>query len=115
MSNIQGRMSMQVSRDDEGYLTDPDNWNEDIAKWLANEENVELKKDSWTAIEFMRNYYTENSIIPDVRHVVKHLASELDLDKKESKKLIFSLFPHGYVKQACKIAGMKRPRGWSTG
>ncbi|MGC2048350.1 MAG: sulfite reductase subunit gamma, partial [Gallionella sp.] len=23
--------------------------------------------------------------------------------------------PYGYVKQACRIAGMKRPRGWSTG
>jgi len=24
-------------------------------------------------------------------------------------------FAYGYVKQACKIAGMKRPRAWSTG
>lgn len=28
---------------------------------------------------------------------------------------LFNLFPYGYVKQACKISGMKRPRGWSTG
>jgi len=36
-------------------------------------------------------------------------------DKKEANKLIFELFPYGYVKQACKIAGMKRPRTSSTG
>jgi len=28
---------------------------------------------------------------------------------------VFDLFPYGYVKQACKIAGMKKPRAWSTG
>ena len=28
---------------------------------------------------------------------------------------LFDLFPYGYVKQACKIAGMQRPRAWSTG
>ena len=29
--------------------------------------------------------------------------------------LVFELFPYGYVKQACKIAGMRKPRSWSTG
>ena len=28
---------------------------------------------------------------------------------------LFRLFPYGYVKQACKLAGMRRPRAWSTG
>jgi len=28
---------------------------------------------------------------------------------------MFELFPYGYVKQACKIAGMRKPRAWSTG
>ena len=28
---------------------------------------------------------------------------------------LFELFPYGYVQQACKIAGMIRPRAWSTG
>jgi len=46
---------------------------------------------------------------------MKSLAKEHGYDKKEVKKIIFTLFPYGYVKQACKIAGMKRPRAWSTG
>ncbi len=33
----------------------------------------------------------------------------------EGRKRLFDLFPYGYVGQACKIAGIKRPRGWSTG
>ncbi|HDK03426.1 MAG TPA: sulfite reductase subunit gamma, partial [Gammaproteobacteria bacterium] len=28
---------------------------------------------------------------------------------------LFTLFPYGYVKQACKLAGMRRPRAWSSG
>jgi len=34
---------------------------------------------------------------------------------KDAQKKLFELFPYGYVKQACKIAGMRRPRAWSTG
>ena len=34
---------------------------------------------------------------------------------KEGRNDLFRLFPYGYVKQACKIAGMRRPRAWSTG
>ena len=51
-------------------------------------------------------------VATDVRHVMKHLA---DHCANESCNKIFELFPYGYVKQACKIAGMKRPRCWSTG
>lgn len=98
--------------DEEGYLIDPVNWNEDVALQLAALENVELTDSHWDAIRFMREYYAEHQVAPDVRHVSKHLAQRLGPD---SRNAIFELFPYGYVKQACKIAGMKRPRAWSTG
>ena len=60
----------------------------------------------------MRQYYEEHQVAPDVRHVMKHLSARLGAD---SRNKIFALFPYGYVQQACKIAGMKRPRAWSTG
>lgn len=28
---------------------------------------------------------------------------------------MYELFSYGYVRQACKIAGMRQPRAWSTG
>ena len=98
--------------DDEGYLINPLDWNEDIASEFARQENIILTEDHWDTIRFMREYYTDHQIAPDVRHVIKHLAARLG---PESRNRIFELFPYGYVKQACKIAGMKRPRGWSTG
>ena len=98
--------------DDEGYLIDPSDWTESIAKDLSSQEEIELTHDHWEVIHFMRQYYSEHQIAPDVRHVMKHLSEQM---KAESRNRIFELFPYGYVKQACKIAGMKRPRGWSTG
>lgn len=104
---------MQITDfDDEGYLIDPIIWNEEIANELANRENIQLTEDHWDAIRFMRQYYAEHQIAPDVRHVMKYLAERLG---PASRNAIFELFPYGYVKQACKIAGMKRPRAWSTG
>jgi dissimilatory sulfite reductase related protein len=97
--------------DDEGYLVDPADWNERVAAALATRENIELTDAHWIAINFMREFYQEHQVIPDVRFVTRHLAASIG----GSRNLIFELFPYGYVKQACKIAGMRRPRGWSTG
>ena len=97
--------------DDEGYLIDPGEWSEALAAVLARRESIELTDAHWDAIRFMRDFYQEHQVIPDVRFVTRHLAASIG----GSRNLIFELFPYGYVKQACKIAGMRRPRGWSTG
>ena len=108
-------MKISVPRDAEGYLIAPEDWDQKIAVELAKEERIELSDDYWTLLGFIRAYYDEHAITPDVRHVITHLADEHGWEKKEAKKFIFTLFPFGYVKQACKIAGMRRPRAWSTG
>ena len=98
--------------DAEGYLIEPLEWTEEVAIALARQENIELNDDHWDVLRFMREYYAEHQVAVDVRHVIKHLAAK---HGPASRNLVFELFPYGYVKQACKIAGMKRPRAWSTG
>ena len=61
------------SRDDEGYLVQPENWTEDIARQLAAEEKIELADEHWIVINFIRDYYEDRQTAPDVRHVMKHL------------------------------------------
>ena len=102
-------------RDNEGYLIDPEDWNEDFARTLAAEEGLELNEEYWVVLNFMRNYWLDNKVAPDVRHVLKHLTDQFGMEKKAAKQHLFNLFPYGYVKQACKLAGMQRPRVWSTG
>ncbi len=105
----------RVERDDEGYLFDPEDWTPELAKALAREESLELGDDHWIVLQFVRSYYAEHGITPDVRHAARYFAEQAGVDKKQGKARIFELFPYGYVKQTCKIAGMKRPRAWSTG
>lgn len=108
-------MNTQYSRDAEGYLFKPEDWDEAFANVIAGEEGIELNDNCWQAINFIRRYFREHDIAPDVRHLITHMAAEHQCSKKEAKKLVFDLFPYGYVKQACKLAGMKKPRAWSTG
>lgn len=105
----------QALLDTEGYIVDPEDWSEDLARQLAKEEGLTLDEHYWLVLSFMRRYWTEHHIAPDVRHVIKFLSDEHGLEKKQAKQHLFTLFPYGYVKQACKIAGMQRPRVWSTG
>lgn len=100
--------------DKEGYLVDPAQWNEAIALDMAEEEGIDLGEDHWKVFEFMRQYYADHGIAADARFVIKYLANELGYGKT-AKSRLFELFPYGYVKQACRLAGMKRPRAWSTG
>ncbi|MGB5290684.1 MAG: TusE/DsrC/DsvC family sulfur relay protein [Lysobacterales bacterium] len=108
-------MNISVERDAEGYLLETEAWDKVIADEIAREEGIVLDDTYWTAIHFMRNYLQEHNVAPDVRHLIRHMATESQCSKKEAKKIVFDLFPYGYVKQACKIAGMKKPRAWSTG
>jgi len=107
-----GSNDMLPALDAEGYLVEPAEWNEEIALELAKRADVALEKDHWDVIRFMRDYYSEHQIAADARHVIKHLSERYGSD---ARNRLFELFPYGYVGQACKIAGMKRPRGWSTG
>jgi TusE/DsrC/DsvC family sulfur relay protein len=108
---IEGRT---IAIDDEGYLVDPGEWSESVAEELARRENLKLDRLHWQVIEFMRGYLEQRQIAPDARYVIRHLADEVGLGDEARTKL-FELFPYGYVRQACKIAGMRRPRAWSTG
>lgn len=98
--------------DAEGYLVNPEDWSQEAAEELAQRENIQLTEDHWDVLNFMRQFYEEHQIAADARYVIKHLTDRLG---KSARNRLFELFPYGYVQQACKIAGMKRPRGWSTG
>jgi tRNA 2-thiouridine synthesizing protein E len=102
---------MDIKTDFEGYLVEPDDWNATIAAEMAKREGIELTDEHWAVLRFMRDYLQHHRVAPDVRHVMKHMREEHGAGRNR----VFELFPYGYVQQACKIAGMKRPRAWSTG
>jgi tRNA 2-thiouridine synthesizing protein E len=99
-------------RDEEGYLVDPDTWSEPVAQALASELGVELGAEHWQVLRFMRDWYEEHRVIADARHAMRLLEQR---HPGRGRQRLFELFPYGYVAQACRIAGMRRPRAWSTG
>ncbi|MGE5547826.1 MAG: TusE/DsrC/DsvC family sulfur relay protein [Solirubrobacterales bacterium] len=101
----------ELNTDSEGYLRDPADWDDEVARTLASREGITLTDEHWLVMRFMRAYLDEHKIAPDARHVMKHLTQETGAGRNR----LFELFPYGYVQQACKIAGMRRPRAWSTG
>ncbi len=102
---------MHCEVDMEGYLTDPADWTEQWARDLAAAEGLDLTPEHWSVIYFMRAFLDQHQVAPDARFVIRHLTEM----SGASRNRLFELFPYGYVAQACKVAGMRRPRAWSTG
>jgi len=99
-----------VETDEEGYLVNLDDWNDEIAVFLAKQDNIELGEDHWEIINFLREYYQEYQIAPAVRVLTKAVAKKLGKAKGNSKYL-YELFPYGPGKQACRFAGLPKPTG----
>lgn len=102
---------MAIEVDSEGYLTDPRDWSEAWATDVARSMDIELTEEHWEALRFIRAFFEQHQVAPDARFVIKHLSEA----RGAHRNRLFELFPHGYVGQACRIAGMRRPRAWSTG
>lgn len=100
--DVNGKM---LELNEEGYLTDPAQWDDEVAKCLAKaEEGLELLSDEhWAVIHFIRNHYQETNLAPMVRSICKTTGLPL--------KRIYELFPSGPAKGACKLAGLPKPDG----
>jgi len=99
-----------------GYLENTDDWNEDLAKIIAETENIELSDKAWDIINFLRTEFFENSgNQPNERNMVKHFKKAWKADGKIDAKSLYIHFPMGPAKQAGKIAGLpetKRKGGY---
>ena len=69
-----------------------------------------MNDEHWEVVNFLRDYYDEYQIAPAIRVLVKALKKTMGKDKG-SNKYLYTLFPYGPAKQACKIAGLPKPTG----
>ena len=104
-----------VAVDEAGYLTDPGDWSRDFALKAAADEGIALTDAHWDLFALMRRWYDEHRVAMDARLAMKYLGEKDGTGKAGGRRKLFEMFPYGYVRQACKIAGMKQPRAWSTG
>ncbi len=105
--NINGR---EIATDPEGYLAILDEWSEDVAEALAAQDQLALTEKHWKVLRWIRDYYQENGIAPNLRIMQKVIGNDLG-DEYADKKYLFDLFPYGPAKQGARYAGMPKPTG----
>ena len=93
-----------VDVDTEGFMTNPDQWNETIAEAIAREHGIpELTDRHWLVVRFMRERYLSTGTAPSIRA----LGKESGVAVKE----LYTLFPKGPAKLAARIGGIPKPKG----
>jgi len=93
-----------VALDEEGFFTHPEQWTEEMAPKIAQQEGIpELTERHWQVIRFMRSEYFSKGSGPTVRVLGKTSGVPI--------KELYQLFPKGPAKIAAKIAGIPKPRG----
>ncbi len=90
-----------IDVNDEGYLTDPDQWTPEIAREIAQVEGIELTDKHFEVLSYLREQQAEGVQL-SIRRVGKS-------DVVSSIKEFYDLFPGGPLKKASKIAGIPKP------
>ena len=93
----------QVEVNEEGFLTNFDDWNEEVAKVLAANIGIELTDEHWKVIHFLRSDFKEQGETPTTRRV----QTVGGIPVKEQ----FALFPKKPGKKMSYIAGVPKPLG----
>jgi tRNA 2-thiouridine synthesizing protein E len=95
---------VKIEVDEDGFMEEPDLWNEAVASALATTEGVDdLTEEHWKLVKYLRDYYLKFGIAPMIRKLCKETGFPL--------KKVYELFPSGPAKGACKVAGLSKPTG----
>jgi tRNA 2-thiouridine synthesizing protein E len=87
--------------DGEGFLLQPDIWDKEVALDLSRGEVYgSLTPDHWKVIDCVRQYHRRFGTGPSDRLVARSIGF--------SVPCIRPLFPNGYAKGVCKVAGIPR-------
>jgi tRNA 2-thiouridine synthesizing protein E len=98
----QGGITLLV--DEDGFMQEPDKWNQEVAAALATTEGVSAMTDNhWKVVNYLREYYVQFGVAPMIRKLCKETGFDL--------KKVYELFPSGPAKGACKVAGLPKPTG----
>ena len=99
----------EVQTTETGFLINLEDWNEDIAKVIAEQEEIELTERHWDVINYLRDEFINNKENqPNTRNMVKDIGKIWG--EKIDTKTLFDLFPGNPSKQAGRIGGLPESR-----
>ena len=92
-----------------GYLVNVQDWSEDLAKFMAEQEDIELTDKHWDLMNYLRDeYINNNQNQPNTRNIVKAMSEKWG--QKLQQKDVYDLFPKDPSKQGGRIAGLPESR-----
>ncbi len=101
----------RIAVDSEGYLRRLEDWSEDFAIALARREGLALTDAHWEVIRFLREYWAEHRVQPQVRVMVRHFSERWGAARGSNHHL-HEMFPRGGPqKQGNRLAGLLRTKG----
>lgn len=89
-----------IATNEDGYLTDLNQWNKEVAREIAQEEGIDLQEEHWPVIDYLQDQYRKEVPLT-IRKVGK--SGVVDI------KGFYALFPGGPLKKASRIAGIPKP------
>lgn len=90
--------------DGDGFLSQPEIWNEEVARLIAKYDGIaEMNEKHWAIVKIIRDNYEEKGMAPMIRHICKETGVRL--------REIYELFPLGPARGACRVAGLPKPDG----
>jgi tRNA 2-thiouridine synthesizing protein E len=93
----------QLHVNDEGFLTEYDEWDEQVGALLAKQIDIEMTDAHWKVIRFLREDYEREGETATSRRV----QTVGGVPVKEQ----FVLFPKKPAKKMAYIAGLPKPKG----
>lgn len=95
---------VQINFDDEGFMSNPEDWNREIAETLAADLGINpLTERHWQVIEFCREDFKSQGESPTLRRIT----TQAEIPTKE----IYKLFPKGPAKKVAYVSGLGKPTG----
>ncbi len=99
-----------IETDANGYLSNIEDWSEDVAKAIAVTEGVALTDKHWDLINFLRDEYINNGgNQPNTRNIIKAMSDKWGGAKVDQRSL-YELFPKDPSKQGARISGLPESR-----
>jgi tRNA 2-thiouridine synthesizing protein E len=92
-----------VDINEEGFLTEPSQWTEDLAPELASLIGLELTDAHWRLIRFLRDDYSAQGETATLRRLSTRTGTPV--------KEVFRLFPTKPAKKLAYVSGLPKPKG----
>ena len=93
----------EIHVNDEGFLTDPGEWSEELAAELARQIGITLTDAHWRALRFLREDFAVKGETATLRRVSTQGGIPI--------KQLFALFPQKPAKKMAYVAGLPKPHG----